>query len=138
MYREEVSFRFVKNILLKITLPLRKMPLPCLWTVLHNKSIFKISKIIRTSLSSWLHLPDLLLFVFKIYSYRQIELDISDISVLSLNCVVYAKDFQYFLMVLGEAELKWFVWFRLILYAKCGNGFSNFIVYLFILPLFIS
>ena len=79
MYREEVSFRFVKNILLKITLPLPMMPLPCLRTVLHKRSIFKISKIIRTNLTSWLHLPDLLLFVFKIHSYRQIELAISDI-----------------------------------------------------------
>ena len=43
-----------------------------------------------------------------------------------------------FFMVLGEAELKWFAWTRLILYAKSGNGFSNFIVYLFTLPLFIS
>ena len=34
-----------------------------------------------------------------------------------------------FLMVLGEAELNWFAWTCLILYAKCGNGFSNFIVF---------
>ena len=42
-----------------------------------------------------------------------------------------------FLMVLGEASLKWFAWTRLILCAKCGNGFSNFIVCLSILLLFI-
>ena len=43
-----------------------------------------------------------------------------------------------FLMVLGKAELNWFAWTRLILYTKCGNVFSNFIVCLFILSLFIS
>ena len=33
----------------------------------------------------------------KRYSYRQIGLDILDISVLSLNCVAYAKGFSIFL-----------------------------------------
>ena len=32
--------------------------------------------------------------ILKRYSYRQIGLDILDVSVLSLNGVVYAKDFQ--------------------------------------------
>ena len=41
-------------------------------------------------------------------------------------------------MVLGEVELNWFARTDLILYTKCDNGFSNFIVCLFILPLFIS
>ena len=36
-----------------------------------------------------------------------------------------------FLMVLGEVELNWFAWTFLILYAKCANGFSDFIVCLF-------
>ena len=43
-----------------------------------------------------------------------------------------------FLMVLGEAELNWFAWTRLILYTKCDHGFSNFFVCLFILSFFIS
>ena len=33
--------------------------------------------------------------ILKWYSYRQIALDIYDVSVLSLNFVAYAKDFQY-------------------------------------------
>ena len=38
----------------------------------------------------------------------------------------------------GRVELNWFPWTRLILYAKCGNGFSNFTVCLFILSLFVT
>ena len=34
--------------------------------------------------------------VLKRYFYRQIGLDIYDVSVLSFNCVAYAKGSQYF------------------------------------------